>query len=221
MFSRSTLTFLSDLDRHNDRDWFNAHKQRYEECAREPMRAFIRAMEPRLKKISPHIRASDKTVGGSMARIYRDVRFSKDKRPYNAFLAAHFRQEKGPLGFYLRLSPDACTLGTGIWQPDAPLLKRIRDAIVADPRAWKAARDDRAFRETFGALQGESLKRPPRGYPADHPFVEDLKRKDFVGFLEWKPVAAVGKDFPDRAARAYRSSRKLMAFLCAALGLEF
>ena len=221
MFQRSTLSFLRDLAKNNNKDWFQANKGRYEEHARDPMLEFVRAMEPRLAKISPHIVASDKKVGGSMMRIYRDVRFSKDKSPYNTFLAAQFRHEKGGLGFYARITAGECTLGTGIWRPETKEVARIRKAIVADPKAWKAARDAKPFRDTFGDLAGESLKRPPRGFPAEHPYVEDLKRKDFVGFCEWKAKTICERDFPDQAARAYRSSKKLMAFLCDALGLKF
>ena len=225
MFTRKTLAFLRDLEANNDRDWFKANKSRYEADASEPMREFIRAMQPRLKKISPHIVADDKKVGGAMMRIHRDTRFSKDKRPYNTFLAARFGhevgKEAGSLGFYVKLTAQGCTLGAGIWHPDTPLLVRIREAIAAKPQVWKAARDAKAFRDVFGALQGESLKRPPRGFDPEHPHVEDLKRKDFVAFCEWKATAATKPKFADDVARAYRSSRKLMAFLCGTLDLPF
>ena len=225
MFTRKTLAFLRDLEANNDRDWFKANKSRYEADASEPMREFIRAMQPRLKKISPHIVADDKKVGGAMMRIHRDTRFSKDKRPYNTFLAARFGhevgKEAGSLGFYVKLTAQGCTLGAGIWHPDTPLLVRIREAIVAKPKVWKAARDAKAFRDVFGALQGESLKRPPRGFDPEHPHVEDLKRKDFVGFRRIGLQEIQKPGFLVEVDKAYRGSKPLMVFLCDALDLSF
>ena len=222
-FSRKTFAFLRDLERNNHKDWFHENKARYEADALEPMLAFIRDLEPRLAKIAPHIAVSDKKVGGSMMRIYRDTRFSKDKSPYNTHLGARFHHAKskaGP-GFYVRITAKECWLGTGIWQPDGPLLQKIRKAIVADPKAWKAARDAKAFRDAWGELQGESLKRPPKGFDPEHAFVEDLKRKDYVGFTSMKPSAAHARDFPQVVVRSLKASAKLMGFLCEALRLPY
>ena len=225
MLTKRTLAFLADLEKNNNKAWFDKNKDRFEEDAREPFRALIRELEPRLHKISPHILASDKKVGGAMMRINRDVRFSKDKRPYDPRLAARFvhdsADKRGAPGFYLRVDHKGCWVGTGIWQPDTPFVKQIRDHIVAEPKAWKSAVSAKAFRDTFGDLDGESLKRPPKGYDPEHPLVEDLKRKDFVGFAEWKANKATGKTFVTDLAKAYRSSNKLMAFLCDALKLPY
>ena len=108
-----------------------------------------------------------------------------------------------------------------IWRPDTEFVGSIRDHIVAQPKAWKSATGAKALRDAFGGLAGESLKRPPRGYDADHPFVEDLKRKDFVAFCEWKTTAVTKADFPATVAKTYAASNKFMAFLCDALGLPF
>ncbi|MHC4956545.1 MAG: DUF2461 domain-containing protein [Planctomycetota bacterium] len=225
MFTRKTIAYLRDLEANNNRDWFQANRDRYDADALEPMLAFVRAMQPRLQKISPHILASDKKVGGAMMRLNRDVRFSKDKTPYSPRLGARFMHDGGAKGgtpgYYMKLDASGCTLGTGIWRPDTKFVAKIRDRIVAEPRAWKSAIGGKAFREAFGELAGESLKRPPRGYDAEHPLVDDLKRKDFVAFCEWKTSAATKADFPDAAARTYRASNKLIAFLCDALGLPF
>jgi len=225
MFTRRTFTFLSDLEKNNRRDWFQANKTRYEEDALGPFLEFIRAMQPRLEKISPHILASDKKVGGAMMRLNRDVRFSKDKRPYSPRLGARFLHAKGKKGgtpgYFIRIERTGCTLGTGIWRPDTKFVASIRDHIVKDPKAWKSAKGIKAFRDAFGELGGDSLKRPPRGYDADHLFVEDLKRKDFVAFREWKTTPVTKADFPAAVAKAYASSNKFMAFLCDALGLPF
>ena len=225
MFTPKTFAFLKDLEKNNNKAWFQKNKARYEDDLLEPMLGFIRAMAPRLDKISPHIRASDKKVGGALMRIYRDVRFSKDKSPYNTFLAARFGHEAGKsaggVGFYFRVTATDCGLGTGIWQPETALAHKIRTHISKHPKAWKTATTGKAFRDTFGALAGESLKRPPKGFDPEHVHIEDLKRKDFVAFTEWKPAQAKKADIDAQVAKAYRASSKLVAFLCDAMGLPF
>lgn len=215
------IKFLAELEKNNRKEWFAANKARYEESVREPARALVRAMEPRVRRISKHIVANDSKVGGSMMRIFRDTRFSKDKRPYNEHVSMVFRHDVGKgvaaPGFYLRITSKGATAGTGIWQPDTPAVGRIRDHIVAQPKAWTRARDEAIA--AFGPLAGESLKRPPRGYDADHALVEDLKRKDFVAFADLSKKDVLAKDFPDRLGERYRSSKKLLKFLCDALDL--
>ena len=119
-----------------------------------------------LHKVSPRFAAIDKKVGGSLMRIQRDTRFAKDKRPYNENVSMRFIHQdatrEAGLGYYLRITAKDVTLGAGVWQPEPPALKRIRDAIVADPSAWKKARDRKAFKEAW-TLDGESLKRRAEG----------------------------------------------------------
>jgi uncharacterized protein (TIGR02453 family) len=225
MLTRKTFAFLKDLDANNNRAWFEANKARYQEEAQEPFREFIRAMEPRFAKMSEHILCSDKKVGGAMMRVNRDVRFSKDKSPYSPRLAARFMHADGDKGgtpgFMIHIGPSGCTLGTGVWQPDTPSVAKIRQSIVDNSKAWKSASTAKAFRDAFGDLAGDSLKRPPRGFDAEHPLVEDLKRKDFVGFRELKMTPVTTADFPATAAKAYAASNKFMAFLCHALDLPY
>ncbi len=222
---KGLVAFLRDLERNNKREWFQKNKARYQECVQEPMLAFIRALAPKLEGFAPHIVASDSKTGGSLMRIHRDVRFSKDKRPYNTHASAQFRHERGKAGpapgFYVRIDTKEVWLGTGIWQPDTPAVTKIRKRIESKPAEWKKARDAKAFKTAFKELGGESLKRPPRGFDPEHPYVEDLKRKDFVAFAEWKATLVTKADFPAAVAKAYAASNKFMAFLCDALGLPF
>lgn len=224
-FSKKTTAFLRDLEKNNDRAWFNDNKSVYEEHVQQPMLDFIAAVAAPLRKISPHIVADDKKVGGSMMRIHRDTRFSKDKRPYNEHVSVRFlheRAKKTPApGFYLRVAAREITLGTGIWHPDPEALGKIRDHIVDNASAWVRVRDGKRFAETFGALDGESLKRAPKGYDPDHPLVEDLKRKDFCAFTTQPASALVKSDFLAQTVSAYKTSAKFVAFLCDALDLEF
>ena len=168
----------------NNRPWFQENKGRYEREVLEPAMAFIRAFQPRLKRISPYFVASDRRVGGSLMRVYRDTRFAKDGEPYKTNVGIQFRHEQGrdihAPGFYVHIAPGECFLAVGLWRPEPEPLGQIRQAIVEWPDRWRRARDDRKFRQRF-ALDGGSLKRPPRGFPADHPWIEDLKRTDFIG----------------------------------------
>ena len=221
-FSSKTFAFLADLAENNDRDWFNANKARYESDVREPGLAFVRAMAEKMPDLSPHLLAVDKKVGGSMMRIHRDVRFSKDKSPYKTNVGIQFRHASGKdvhaPGLYVHVQPDECFLGAGIYTPDNPTLGRIRAAIDADPGRWTAL---------LGALprpwaqEGESLKRAPKGFPKDHPLVEDLKRKSFILVRRVGDKQLCGKGFPDRAAGWFAETTDYVRFVCDALELPF
>ena len=216
--------FLRQLRQNNNRAWFQANKQRYEEHVKQPLQGFIEDFGPELEAISPHFVADPRANGGSMFRIYRDVRFSKDKTPYKTQAAVHFRHEIGKSvhapGFYLHLEPDLVFAGVGLWRPDSAALARIRERIVAEPAVWGAAVEDPGFVEEFD-LEGESLKRPPKGFDPEHPLIEDLKRKDHVAtcMLDEDEVTAPG--FIDVFADACRTSSPYMAFLTNAVGLPY
>jgi uncharacterized protein (TIGR02453 family) len=159
-----------------------------------------------------------------MFRVYRDVRFSPDKRPYKTHLAARFphamgRERPAP-GFYIHLAPGEVFFGAGIWHPEAPALGRIRDFIVKHPARWKRARNDRAF-SAHWTLEGDALSRAPRGYDPDHPLIEDLRRKDFTAYRRLSEADACSAAFLDRYAAACTAAAPLMRFLTAALDLPF
>ncbi len=182
-FSPALFAFLRDLRENNDREWFKANKQRYEESVLEPALELIADFAPRLHRISPHFVADPRPVGGSLFRIYRDTRFSKDKTPYKTATGIQFRHELARSahapGFYLHLEPRSVFVGVGIWRPDAATLGKIRTAIAESPEEWTAVRSKGGLGRGF-ELRGDSLKRPPAGYDPAHPLIEDLKRKDFI-----------------------------------------
>jgi uncharacterized protein (TIGR02453 family) len=223
-FSPALIKFLNQLKRNNNRDWFAENKSRYETEVLFPALAFVEAFQPRLKKISPYFMAVPKRVGGSVMRVYRDTRFAKDKTPYKTNLGIHFRHERGKdahcPGFYLHIDPQECFLGAGIWHPDSASLNRIRAAIDEDRAVWKRVRDQKTFRSHF-ELAGDSLIRPPRGFDADHPCIEDLKRKDHIGIKSFDAKTICGPDFLDQVASTLSSSRGYMRFLCDALRVPF
>lgn len=223
-FPIETSRFLAELAENNEREWFKENKHRYESGVLEPALEFINAMGPRIEKISPHFTAIGKRTGGSLMRVYRDTRFSKNKTPYKTNIGVQFRHELGKdahaPGFYLHIQPRNCFLGTGIWRPDSSSLAAIRTSIAENSGVWKRARDSKPFAEQF-RFGGDQLKRPPRGYAADHPYLEDLKRKDFIAVSEF-PIGRIrSKDFIDEVATRYATAKPLMKFLCSALAIRF
>ena len=224
IFSRETFRFLSDLARNNRREWFKANRSRYDEAVKLPAQRFILAVGERLDEISPHLRADPRPVGGSLFRIHRDVRFSGDKRPYKTASGIQFRHAAGrdahAPGLYLHIEPGECFVGLGVWRPGREPLREIREAIVARPDAWREARDHPPFQDRF-ELGGESLVRGPRGFDLDHPLMDDIKRKDFVGTCPVPDDFVTSADVVDRFVALTRRGRPLMAFLCQAVGADF
>jgi len=221
-FGPGLMKFLKELAANNRREWFDAHKDRYEAEVREPALALIRDFAPRLERISPYFVASDKKVGGSLMRIHRDVRFSKDKSPYKTNVGIQFRHESGKdvhaPGYYLHIEPSGCFLGAGMWHPESGALRAVREAIAADPAAWKKVRDGKAFRTRWD-LAGDSLKRPPKGFDPEHAMIEDLKRKDHIAVADVDPKMLTSPDLLKHLAEQFRAAKPYMAFQAAALGL--
>ncbi len=223
MFGKATFAFLDELAANNDKAWFEANKPRYEALVREPALEFIAAMADPLREFAPHFRAEPKKMGGSLMRVYRDTRFARDKTPYKTNIGIQFRHELGKdvhaPGYYVHIARDECFFGAGCWHPDADLLGRIRDLIAAQPERWFAARDDRKF-SAHWALAGDSLTRPPRGFAADHPAIDDLRRKDFIGLAALSASQVTGKDLVRLAAERFAAATPLMKILCDAQGVS-
>ncbi len=218
------LRFFGQLAKNNNREWFQKNKDRYETEVRDPLLRFIEAFEPRLEKISPHFVADARKTGGSLFRIYRDTRFSRDKRPYKTHAGVRFRHERAKdvhaPGFYLHIEPKQAFVGVGIWHPDSDTLKLLRDAIVENPAKWKRAKSGKAFTAEF-ELAGDSLKRAPKGYDPDHPLIEDLRRKDFIAVTKLKDKDLVAPAFLDRFTKTCTAAKPFMRFLAEAWGLEW
>ena len=220
-FPKNSVQFLVELSDNNDRDWFKQHQPRYEQEVREPARAFVREMLPRLRKFSKHLVGSDRKVGGSLMRPQRDTRFSPDKTPYKTNVGIHFRHEVGKdvhaPGVYLHFDPAEVFLGVGIWRPDAPALLSIRKRIADKPSQWRKARDQvLSAKYTLG---GESLKRAPKGFDPEHPQLEDIKRKDFIAVVPLSHSVLFRKGFPDLLMERLAASKPYVRFLCQALEL--
>ena len=223
-FSGETFRFLKDLAENNTREWFQENRDRYDRHIQEPAQRFILAMGERLPEISPHLRADPRPVGGSLFRIHRDVRFSRDKSPYKTATGIQFRHAQGKdahaPGLYLHIEPRECFFGVGSWRPAGPALRSIREGIMADPDGWRAAREHPAFQARF-EMSGERLKRPPRGVDPEHPLLEDLKWKDYVGFAALPQSFVTGGGLVEDCLELAGAARPFMAFLCRSLNVPF
>jgi uncharacterized protein (TIGR02453 family) len=224
MFDARTFQFLRDLAKNNNREWFKRNQDRYETFVRAPALSFIEAMAPKLRTISIHFDAVAKRSGGSLMRIHRDTRFGRDKSPYKTNVGIQFRHERGrdvhAPGFYVHIEPGGCFLGAGIWRPDPAALRALRTEIVDHPRDWRRATRAKRFMDQF-ALAGESLKRPPQGFPTDHPYLDDLKRKDFIAVANLGEDAIQAAQLVTTVTSMLRRTNALMAFLCAAVDLDY
>lgn len=224
MFTKDTFNFLDELAANNDRAWFEANKPRYESLVRWPALEFIEGMGPVLETFAPHFNVEPRKVGGSLMRVFRDTRFSRDKTPYKTNIGIQFRHVLGKdvhaPGFYVHIATDMCFFGVGCWHPDSDMLGRIRDHIVNKPEQWFAARNDRNFVAQWN-LSGDSLTRPPRGYDVNHPAIEDLKRKDFIGIAPLSFAEVTSSSLINLTGKRFSETAPFMKFLCAALGVQY
>ena len=220
---KSAFGFLDELAQNNSKTWFDANRERCEEELVEPCRGLVRGLTAALKKPFPHIIGSDAKVGGSLTRLHRDTRFAKDKTPYHTSLGLAFWHSAGQKmevpGFFLKVDTEGVLLATGLHQPDKEPLQRVREAIDNDSKAWRKATGDAAFVKLWGGLEGESLKRVPAPWDAEHPCADDLRRKDFTAFARVAAAKAARRGFAADVVERWTASRPLMRFLCKALEL--
>lgn len=223
-FTKEGMSFLQQLAANNNRDWFKENKQKYEDLIRTPAFNFIDDMANDLAHLSPHFLAISKKMGGSLMRVHRDVRFSKDKSPYKTNIGIQFRHEMGrdvhAPGFYLHIEPDECFIGVGIWRPDSTALGKIRDAIIERDTYWLAAIKEKKFKRDF-SIGGESLKNAPRGYDKEHPLIADIKRKDFIAISYVDDNSVLSKNFMAQVIKRFAEAELYMKFLCQALLLRY
>ncbi len=223
-FYPETIQFLEQLADNNNREWFQEHKGRYEEQVLDVALGFIQSMQDPLAEIAPHFLAVPTRVGGSLMRVYRDTRFSKNKTPYKTNIGIQFRHERAKdvhsPGYYLHIAPDQVFVGVGMWRPDSDSLRRIRERIAARPSEWKRVLSDRSFKRQF-ALGGESLVRPPRGFDKSHECIDDIRRKSFIAVRELAVDEVLKPQFQRTVESSFKVAGPFMHFLCAAVGVRF
>jgi uncharacterized protein (TIGR02453 family) len=228
-FKPEAIQFLADLASNNDRTWFQPRKGDYERLLKEPLEALIATLAERFEARGIPLRADP---ARSPFRIYRDVRFSKDKSPYKTNLGASFPWiGEGPSdgvgrshdanvhssGGYFHLQPGEIYVGGGIWHPERPWLDAFRRRVADDPGEIRSLVDARAFHETFGSLSGEghALQRVPTGYPPDHPAADILRLKDVVFGRRLADAEATSSALPDVIADTFQAALPVMRYLAA------
>jgi uncharacterized protein (TIGR02453 family) len=217
-FTPQLFRFLRRLKRNNHREWFLAHKHEYETYVQAPALRFISDFALPLKRLSSHIQADPRPSRGSLFRIYRDTRFTSDKRPYKTHVAMRFShrgQDIHSPGFYLHLEPGHCFAASGLWHPEPETLFKVRSAILTREKQWKAVR------KLLNWDDAGKLSRSPRGFPARHPFVEDLKLRDLGTSIELSDAEVCSPKFMSIFVDCCRKMSPLTSFLSQALNLQF
>jgi len=227
-FNQRALRFFRGLARHNEKPWFEAHRDEYETEVREPMRELIEDLDARFAEFAPEIGGDPKR---SMFRIYRDIRFSKDKSPYKTHAACWFHHlnaartvgaeaDAGSAGYYFHLQPGGkSALGAGLWMPPRPQLKKLRDAIAKDPKGFD--RMARSIPSRFGGLDDEgALKRMPRGYAEDHPAAKWLRFQSFTSGRSLTDKQVTSPSLASFLAREYEALLPLVRWLNGGLGFK-
>lgn len=220
-FPKSGLDFLKRLKRNNTREWFHRHKEEYEENVRFPMQCLIASLREQLREEIPELDFNPKR---SIFRIYRDVRFSKNKTPYKTHIAASFelkgkKKSYDTPGLYVHIEPAAIFVGGGMYMPAGEQLKAIRNSIVAQPEEFLAVVESRHFTTQFGGIQGERLQKAPLGFPKDHPLIEYLKHKQWYVGKEWENERiCFSPSFTKTVSVVLRDTMPLVRWLLSAIG---
>lgn len=227
-FRPGALTFLRALARNNRREWFQANRERYESEVKRPLQVLVEEIDARLGEIAPEMIGNPKR---SIFRIYRDVRFFKDKSPYKTNAAAWFYHRDaghavgtaavhGGAGFYFQIAPKECIVAGGIWMPPAEALKTLRQAIANNPGELRSILRQPTFRRAFGTLSDEAvLKRTPRAFDADHPAADLLRYKSFTVSGDLTEAEILSPKLPDIVAKRFATMLPLVRWLNRVLGL--
>ncbi len=202
---KSNFKFLSDLMANNNRDWFNDNKKWYQE-EHQHVVDFAGELLSKLSTIDQIATVSGKK---SLMRIYRDVRFSKDKSPYNPRWAGSFGRIKPELrgGYYYHIQPGRTVVGGGFYNPNPDDLKLIRNHIAQDDQPLREVLNDPAFKKMFGELGGEQVKTAPKGFDKEHPAIDLLRYKSMYVFHEFTDEEATAPDFADKALEVWKTIR--------------
>ena len=217
-FTPAFIKFFKDLSKNNTTEWFNANRKTYEKEVKQPFAAFVEEMIRRIKKYEPdiNIKAAD-----AISRINKDIRFSKDKTPYNTHVSANIspygKKDKTYPGFYFQFSHDKIMIYGGAFVAEPPALQKIRNHIVKNHKAFAAACNDQAFVEKFSGIQGERAKRLPPEFAAEAEKEPLIANKQFYYMAELRPDILLIDDLPATLMEFYTAGRKVNKFLQAAL----
>jgi uncharacterized protein (TIGR02453 family) len=210
MITRETLVFFREIAENNNKPWFELNKPRYEKIKADYL-DFIAVLLKEIRKIEP---IHEKDLKKYADRIYRDIRFSKDKSPYKRSISSLI--ERAPDGkkcpFYLHIEPGNSFAGGGVWQPEPDLLKNVRQEIDYNGSTFNAIINKQSFKETFGELTGETLVRPPQGYDNDNPNITLIKLKQYIVRRHFTDDEVTSPQFLDKLVHAYTEAQPFYNF---------
>lgn len=211
VIKKEALDFLKTLSKNNNRDWFNKHKERYTE-ARSNIISFADSL---LFEMNKHDEIATLSGKDSLFRIYKDVRFSKNKTPYNTHWSGFFKRASKKLrgGYYFNIKPGGSVLAGGFWGPEPKDLKRIRQDIDLNYTDWKKLLAGKTFIKTFGKMTGEQVSSSPRGYSKDHPAIDLLRYKQFILRHEFTDKEVFSPDFPYNASDVFKKMRPFLNYM--------
>jgi len=218
-FRPEAIQFLADLAANNDRAWFQPRKAEYERLLKQPLEALCVALGERFEARGLPLSADP---ARSPFRIYRDVRFSKDKSPYKTSASAAFRwsesgpelsHQEGDPGGYFHLEPGEAFVGGGMWHPPTAKLAAFRKAVLTDTSRVRGLLDEPEFKRRFVTISGDSLKRVPTGLPADHPEADLLKLKDMTFGHRLADADVMSPRLPDVLVESFEVAIPVMRFL--------
>ena len=203
----STLSFLKDIGKNNNKDWFDVNKPKYIQ-AKENMEGFMEAVQNKLNE-------TDVIETFKVYRIYRDVRFSKDKTPYKTFLHGYLKREGAARrgGYWIGIEPGNTQIGGGFYGPEKDDLQRIRKEIEADGKTLTKIINDSNFKNHFGELKGEGLKTAPKGFDKEHPYVDLLRKKQFYAMKPFTDEEVTNPEFLDNVVDTLKAIRPFFDYM--------
>lgn len=210
----STIKFLKDLEKNNNREWFQSNKDKYENTLQNIKDVSAEVKEKLSKK--------DLIEDAKVFRIYRDVRFSKDKAPYKNNLGVHFTRATKKLrgGYYLHIQPGESFAGGGFWAPSPEDLKRIRDEFAFDTKTIRKITSGKTFVKYFGTLGGDELKTAPSGYDRNHPGIDLIRKKQFVVMRKFTDKEVTDKNFVKEVVATFEAMRPFFDYMSEVLGTD-
>lgn len=211
IINKESINFLKAVEKNNNREWFNENKDRYL-SARENIIAFADALLTEMKK---HDTIENESGKSALFRIYKDVRFSKDKTPYNTHWSGAFKRATKKLrgGYYFHISPGNSFIAGGFWAPEPADLLRIRQDIDLNYKDWNKLFSTKTFKETFGQLEGEQLSSAPRGFDKEHPAIDLLRRKQFILKHDFTDQEVLSADFLNKVNNGFKKMRPFFNYM--------
>ena len=209
--TKANFDFLKQLKKNNNRDWFNKNKPTYQAQHEET----IVFADKVLELMNKHDNIETPNGKKSLFRIYRDVRFSKDKSPYKSHWAGGFKRATAHLrgGYYFHLEPGNTMVGGGFWGPNKDDLLRIREDIALDDAPLRKILNSKSFKDTFGKLEGEQLKTAPKGFDKEHPAVDLLRYKQFIIAKKFTDKEALSPDFAKKVNDVFKKMRPFFDYM--------